>query len=128
MNINNSSLWIDVPVASLCFGLGYIVSGTIYDKMSDLLAKFTLETEFKKNIASKPIPKNEYIFSNVGITILETAISSSRTLIIQNIALSILIAVTSKKIIGVLIDYGCPICVTLPLLVSSVITPIVKAF
>ena len=114
MALNVTDPWIAIPAAALYCGLGAVVSGAVFNKLSHL-AEYTLNKTFgdytspkktldNKIIVSMPMYKDYYY--------------------VQNIALATLVAAISSKAVQILVLAGCPSVIAIPLLVGSVVAPI----
>lgn len=114
MDIRIPDPWTTIPAAAVYCGLGAVISGAVFNKLSHLV-EYTLnktlgdyknpkKTLNDKIIVSMPMYKDYYYA--------------------QNIALAALVVAVSSKAIQVLVLAGCPIIIATPLLIGSVAAPI----
>jgi len=115
MALNVTDPLIAIPAAALYGGLGAVVSGAVFNKLSHL-AEYTLNKTFGDYTSPKKTLDNKII---VSMTM------NKDHYYVQNIALATFVAAISLKAAQILVLAGCPSVIAIPLLVGSVAAPIV---
>lgn len=114
MNIKVTDPWIVIPTAAVYCGLGALISGAVFNKLSHLV-----EYTFNKKFGDYKNPK---------MTLDKRIIVSMPRYVdcyyLQNTVLAILIAAISAKAVQTLVSGNCPSIIAIPLLVGSVAAPI----
>ena len=109
---NTMNPLMGLPIVAVYCGLGAAISGCIFNKLSHIV-EYTLNKKFGD-------------YTNLQQTLDGKVIVSSgtREYTIQNVVLAVLVGLNISKGIQILALAGCPSVVTVPLLVGSVVAPI----
>lgn len=114
MNIKITDPWIAIPAAAVYCGLGAIVSGAVFNKLSHLI-EYTL---------NKTFGDYENLRKTLDGNIIVSMSKSRGYYYAQNVVLATVVAAISIKAVQILAVYGCPRIIAVSLLVGDVVTPI----
>ena len=117
MNIRMADPWIAIPTAAFWCGVGAVVSGAVFNKLSHLV-EYTLNKKFGEEENSRHIWHDSKLLTVVSMH------PTRRTLNVQNAGLAVGVITVASLIFRTLIKAGCARIVALPLLVGSVATPL----
>lgn len=117
MSLNMTNPFIAVPAGALYCGLGALVSGVVFNKLSHI-AEYTLNKTFGDYKNPQKTLDNRVIVS-MG--------RGNDYYALQNIVLGALVALISYKAVQILALAACPSVIAVPLLVGSVAAPILFA-
>lgn len=117
MNIRIADPWIAIPTAAFWCGVGAVVSGAVFNKLSHLV-EYTLNKKFGDEENSR------HIWHGTKLLTVVSMHPTHGTRNVQNAALAVGVITVASLIFRTLIKAGCARIVALPLLVGSVAIPL----